>query len=64
MEYILDLNSDAWGTALDPCRYVRLAEQALVQGSRDEAMALVAKAYLAFDLVLATCDDVRLWSRA
>ena len=64
MEYIPDLDSDAWGTALDPCRYVRQAELALVHGSRDEAVALIAKAYLAFDLVLATCDDVRLWSRA
>ena len=53
-------------SALDPCRYVRQADLALLDGSRDEAAALIAQAYLAFDLVLADCDDVtglgRVWS--
>lgn len=36
---------------LDPQRYVREADRALANGHREEAIALVAKAYLAFDLL-------------
>jgi hypothetical protein len=36
---------------LDPYRYLRQADLALHFGTRDEAVALIAQAYLAFDLV-------------
>jgi hypothetical protein len=36
---------------LDPQRYLREADRALANGHRDDAIALVAKAYLAFDLL-------------
>jgi hypothetical protein len=45
-------------SALDPCGHVRQADLALLNGGREEAVALIAQAYLAFDLVLADCDDV------
>jgi hypothetical protein len=48
----------------DPCQYVRMADLALLYGSRQEAEALVALAYLAFDLMLAECDDVTNSDRA
>ncbi len=47
-------------TAIDPCRYVREADLALLYGSREDAVALIAKAYLAFDLVLVDCVEVML----
>ena len=45
-------------TLIDPCGYVREADLALLYGSREEAVALIAMAYLAFDLLLADCEDV------
>ena len=50
-------------SAVDPCRYVRQADLALLYGSREEAVAMIAQAYLAFDLVLANCDDITGWGR-
>jgi hypothetical protein len=47
----------------DPCHYVRMADLALLYGSRAEAEALVSLAYLAFDQMLASCDDVTRWGR-
>jgi hypothetical protein len=47
----------------DPCHYVRLADMALLYGSREEAEALVTMAYVAFDLILAEGDDVTRWGR-
>ena len=46
-------------SALDPSRYVREADLALLYGSREDAVALIAQAYLAFDLALAGCDEFR-----
>jgi hypothetical protein len=50
-------------SAVDPCRYVRQADLARLSGSRDEAVALIAQAYLAFDLLLPNCDDVTGWGK-
>jgi hypothetical protein len=59
MERLTDLGSDRLGLAApDPCAYVRQADLALLYGSREEAVALIAQAYLAFDLVLADSDMV------
>jgi hypothetical protein len=59
MERVTDLGSDRSGLAApDPCAYVRQADLALLYGSREEAVALIAQAYLAFDLVLADSDAV------
>ena len=41
---------------LDPHRYLREADLALLYGSRDDAVALIAQAYLAFDLRAADFD--------
>ncbi len=43
---------------VDPCCYVREADLALLFGSREDAIALIAKAYLAFDLVLTDCKEI------
>ena len=59
MERLTDLGSDRSGLAApNPCAYVRQADLALLYGSREEAVALIAQAYLAFDLVLADSDMV------
>jgi hypothetical protein len=47
----------------DPCHYLRMADLALLYGTREEAEALVTLAYLAFDLMLAECGEVRNWGR-
>ena len=39
---------------LNPYVYVEQADLALLHGSRDAAVALIAQAYLAFDLALLT----------
>jgi hypothetical protein len=49
---------------LDPCCYVRQADVALLYGRRDEAVALIELAYLAYDRVLATCDEITDWDKA
>ena len=46
---------DTMDAMLDPQRYVRQADMALLYGSRDEAIALIAQAYLAFDLLAVRC---------
>jgi hypothetical protein len=56
-------NDDPGAIAPDPCHYVRMADLALLCGSRAEAEALVTLAYLAFDRVLADSDDVTDWAR-
>ena len=38
-------------TLLDPQRYVRAADWALAMGRREDAIALISQAYLAFDLL-------------
>lgn len=42
---------DAFAALLDPRRYVRDADWALASGRRDDAIALIAQAYLAFDVI-------------
>jgi hypothetical protein len=44
---------------LDPYRYVREADQALARGDQEQARALIAQAYLAFDLCAAGCEQAR-----
>jgi hypothetical protein len=59
VQHFPDLGSDPPEfSALDPCRYLREADLALLYGSRESAVALIAQAYLAFDLMLADCDEV------
>lgn len=59
MERLPDLAiSPLQSSALDPCRYVREADLALLYGSREDAVALIAQVYLAFDLVLEYCDEL------
>ena len=48
---------------VDPCRYVRQADLALLSGRREEAVALIGEAYLAFDLLRPNCEDVTAWGR-
>lgn len=62
MQHLPDVATDpeaGWSqflTLLDPYRYVLAADEALRGGSRDDAVALIAQAYLAFDLLSADCD--------
>jgi len=42
-------------TLLDPYRYVLAADDALRDGKREDAVALIAQAYLAFDVLSADC---------
>jgi hypothetical protein len=44
---------------LDPYHYVLEADRALARGHRDQARALIAQAYLAFDLCAAGCEQAR-----
>jgi hypothetical protein len=44
---------------LEPFRYVREADIALAQGDRDRAQTLIARAYFAFDLCAAGCEQAR-----
>ena len=48
---------------LDPCRYVHEADQALQRGDPVAALALIARAYLAFDLCSAGCEYARAWGK-
>ncbi|HEY4891202.1 MAG TPA: hypothetical protein VII10_05825 [Reyranella sp.] len=41
---------------LDPQRYLLEADLALLYGSREDVIALIAQAYLAFDLLAAECN--------
>jgi hypothetical protein len=50
-------------SVVDPCRYVRQADLALLHGSREKAVAMVAQTYRAFDLVLANCEDITEWGK-
>jgi hypothetical protein len=43
---------------LDPQRYLLEADLALLYGSREDVIALIAQAYLAFDLLAAECHQV------
>ena len=62
MQRLSDLGTNFAETpAVDPCRYVRQADLALLNGSREEAVAMIAQAYLAFDLALTDCDDITGW---
>lgn len=45
-------------TLLDPQRYLREADLALLYGSREDVIALIAQAYLAFDLMAAECHSL------
>jgi hypothetical protein len=64
MQRLPDLGTNiAELSAVDPCRYVRQADLALLYGSREEAMAMITQAYLAFDLVLTNCDDITRWGK-
>ena len=49
---------------VDPYHYVRQADLALLYGSREDALALISKAYVAFDLVPLDGDVVTTWGRA
>ena len=42
----------------DPSHYLRLADLALLYGSRDEAEALITMAYLAFDSTCIEREDL------
>ena len=64
MQRLPDLGTNiAELSAVDPRRYVRQADLALLYGSREEAMAMITQAYLAFDLVLTNCDDITRWGK-
>jgi len=55
MERLPDLGTGSSDfLSLNAYDYVAQAELALLQGSRDVAVALIARAYLAFDLALLT----------
>ena len=45
-------------TLLDPQRYLREADLAMLYGNREEVIALIAQAYLAFDLMVADCHSL------
>ena len=51
--------NSAVAALLDPHRYLREADLALLYGSREDAIALIAQAYLAFDLLAAECDTIK-----
>jgi hypothetical protein len=44
---------------LDPQRYLREADLALLYGGREDVIALIAQAYLAFDLLAAECSPLK-----
>ena len=46
---------------LDPLRYISEAEQALARGDHEQARTLIARAYFAFDLCAAGCEQARAW---
>ena len=48
---------------LDPCRYIREADEAMVTGDRDRVVALIRQAYLAFDLCSSWCEHARAWGK-
>ena len=48
-------------TPSDPAHYIRLADLALLYGSRDEAEAMVTMAYIAFDVMLAGSEEITDW---
>jgi len=41
-----------------PCCYVHQADIAMLNGRRDEALALITLAYLAYDRILTGCGEV------
>jgi hypothetical protein len=43
---------------VDPYLYLRQADLALTQGNREQAVALIVKVYLAFDLLAAGSDEI------
>ena len=44
---------------LEPFRYVREADRAVARGDLDGARTLIARAYFAFDLCAAGCEQAR-----
>ena len=43
---------------VEPYLYLRQADVALLQGNREQAIALIGRIYLAFDLLVAGCDEI------
>ena len=59
MRYLPDLGSiPADGPPSDPSHYVRQADLALLYGSREQAVALIELAYVAYDLLYARCEAI------
>ena len=63
MEFAYDLVPDEprLASLLDPYLYLRQADVALLQGNREQAVKLIAKIYLAFDLLTGGCDEFSEW---
>jgi len=43
---------------IDPYLYLRQADRAVELGNRDQAVTLIARVYLAFDLLVAGSDEI------
>jgi hypothetical protein len=63
MEFPYDLVPDdpRLVSLLDPYLYLRQADVALLQGNREQAITLITKIYLAFDLLAGGCDEFSEW---
>ena len=61
MEGLVHLRQRGKGSVplLDPCRYVREADQAMEDGDREQAVSLIRQAFLAFDLCSNWCRQVK-----
>jgi hypothetical protein len=57
LEEVDGTNRFGYVGVLDPYRFIREAEVAIISGNRKVAVALIAQAYFAFDLLAVDCNN-------